>query len=154
MAAIHAHAGEDYVRQRFVEHAQNFARIVARHEEHFYGHTSIGPTSQPFLNGQLGSGALPYGDRDSELRDIQLNAMRAEGWRSSHSYKLFREDEAQRLRSRSISSFDCPYQIGRLRRSKMLAPGEADMIFEAIASAVQTSPQIIEVSVLLAAECA
>ncbi|KDN37377.1 spindle pole body interacting protein [Tilletiaria anomala UBC 951] len=149
LAAIQAHCGEDYVRQRFVEHAQNFARIVARHEEHFYGHTFIGPTSQPFLNGQLGSGALPYGDRDAELRDIQINAMRAEGWRGSYSYKMYREDEAQRVRTRSISGFDCPYQLGRLRRSKLLALGEAQIIFETLSRCVQTPTQIVELLSLL-----
>lgn len=106
VAAIAAHCGEDYVRQRFVEHAQNFARIVARHEEHFYGHTSIGPTSQPFLNGQLGSGALPYGDRATELRDIQVNAMRAEGWRGSYSYKLYREVSCLRMLTVTLDFID------------------------------------------------
>ncbi|CAD6891174.1 unnamed protein product, partial [Tilletia caries] len=78
VAAIQSRYGETYIRARIVDYAAFFGRVVSRHEEYFWGHTKIGWPSQPFLNGQLGSG-LVYVDREMEMREIQINAMRAEG---------------------------------------------------------------------------
>ncbi|KAJ1018902.1 hypothetical protein NDA16_004705 [Ustilago loliicola] len=65
--AIAAHFGERFIRSRVQEYVFLFVQRVARHEEHFYGRTSLAPTCQPFLNGQLGSGPV-YVDREAEMR--------------------------------------------------------------------------------------
>ncbi|KAK0522061.1 hypothetical protein OC834_006426 [Tilletia horrida] len=143
ISAIQSRYGEAYVRARMVDYASLFGRIVSRHEEHFWGHTKIGWPSQPFLNGQLGSG-LVYADREMEMREISVNAMRAEGWRASSAYPLFRQDAIHREVTREIRSFDVLHQIQRLRRAKQLSHGESDLIYSAIARAVRTPEQIVE----------
>ena len=146
--AIQAHYGERYVRARITDFVAGFAKAVARHEEHFYGHTSIAVTSQPFLNGQLGSGPV-YADRDTELREITANQMRAEGFRGTVAYRLYRKDEAEWERTRTIRSFDPSHQIARLRRARSLAQGEAELIFDTISRAVVSNEQISELLALL-----
>ncbi|PWN49412.1 spindle pole body interacting protein [Violaceomyces palustris] len=141
LGAIQSHYGERYIRARITDFCAGFARAVSRHEEHFYGHTTIGPASQPFLNGQLGSGAV-YLDRETELKEIQANQMRAEGFRASIPFKFHQISEMER--TRAIKNFDAGHQIARLKRARQLAPGESDLIFETIAKTVRTSEQITE----------
>ncbi|KAE8212200.1 hypothetical protein CF327_g4122 [Tilletia walkeri] len=143
VSAIQSRYGETYIRARIVDYAQFFGRVVSRHEEYFWGHTKIGWPSQPFLNGQLGSG-LVYVDREMEMREIQINAMRAEGWRTSSAYALFRQDAIHREVTREIRTFDFVHQIQRLRRAKQLSHGESDLIFAMIAKSVKTPEQIVE----------
>jgi hypothetical protein len=146
--ALGGRYGERYIRGRFSDWAINFIRQVARHEEHFYGQTSIAPPSQPYLNGQLGSGNIPT-DREVELKEIQVNAMRIEAFRATESYKLYRHDEAARERHRTITGLDLNHQLGRLRRPKKLSTGECELIISTVARAVQTSDQVIELLALL-----
>lgn len=87
-SAIAARYGERYVLARWVDYASHFARLAARHEEHHYGSSSIAPQSQPYLNGQLGSGVV-FADRESELKELQANAMRAEGWIVTDGCKFY-----------------------------------------------------------------
>ncbi|KAK0544318.1 hypothetical protein OC846_006120 [Tilletia horrida] len=143
VSAIQSRYGETYIRARIVDYAIYFSRVVSRHEEHYWGSTKIGWPSQPFLNGQLGSG-LVYPDREMEMREIQINAMRAEGWRNSSAYPLFRQDAVHLEVTREIRSFDVIHQIQRLRRAKQLSYGESDLIFASIAKAARTPDQIVE----------
>ncbi|KAE8187291.1 hypothetical protein CF336_g6623, partial [Tilletia laevis] len=143
VAAIQSRYGETYIRARIVDYAAFFGRVVSRHEEYFWGHTKIGWPSQPFLNGQLGSG-LVYVDREMEMREIQINAMRAEGWRASSAYPLFRQDAVHREVTREIRAFDVVHQLHRIRRAKQLSYGESDLIFATIAKLIRTPEQIVE----------
>ncbi|KAJ1600348.1 hypothetical protein NDA14_006775 [Ustilago hordei] len=147
--AIAAHFGERFIRSRVQEYVSLFVQRVARHEEHFYGRTSLAPTCQPFLNGQLGSGPV-YVDRDAEMREIISNQMRIEGFRSTIAYHLLAE-ELQKYGgyTQAIRNFDVAHQIGRLRRARKLLPRESDLIFEMIAKSVVTHDQIMEVLALL-----
>ena len=144
LLAIAARYGEKYVRARFSEYAFGFIRQVVRHEEHFYGHTSIAPQSQPYLNGQLGSGIVSK-DRELELREVQASALRIETFRGTESYRLYRNDEAIRERNRAITGFDLHHQLGRLRRARKMTASECELIFSTIARSVRSSEQIIEV---------
>ncbi|GAC99096.1 hypothetical protein PHSY_006694 [Pseudozyma hubeiensis SY62] len=148
-SAIASHYGERFVRARVQEYVFLFVQRVARHEEHFYGRTSLAPTCQPFLNGQLGSGPV-YVDREAEMREILSNQMRIEGFRSTIAYDLL-VIELQKYGgyTQAIRSFDLGHQIGRLRRAKKLLAGESDLIFETIAKSVVTHDQIVEVLALL-----
>lgn len=146
--AIAAHYGERYIRARVQEYVFLFVQRVARHEEHFYGRTSL-PTCQPFLNGQLGSGPV-FVDREAEMREILSNQMRMEGFRSTIAYSLL-VDELRRYGgyTHAIRDFDVAHQIGRLRRARKLHLGESDLIFETIAKGVVAHDQIMEVLALL-----
>ncbi|CDR88476.1 uncharacterized protein SPSC_04303 [Sporisorium scitamineum] len=148
-SAIAAHYGERFIRSRVQEYVFLFVQRVARHEEHFYGRTSLAPTCQPFLNGQLGSGPV-YVDRDAEMREILSNQMRIEGFRSTIAYQLLVE-ELQKYDgyTQVVRGFDLAHQIGRLRRARKLQVGEADLIFDTIAKSVVTHDQIVEVLALL-----
>lgn len=143
MLAISARYGERYIRSRFTDYAFNFLRITARHEEYYYGYTSIGPASQPFLNGQLGSGIV-FIDRDVELKEVGINAMRVEGWRSTESYRLYRQAFVQAENLQDVESFDLGHQLARLRRSKKLPHNECELIFSTIAHHLHTHEQILE----------
>ncbi|SPO26732.1 uncharacterized protein UTRI_04039_B [Ustilago trichophora] len=147
--AIAAHYGERFIRSRVQEYVFLFVQRVARHEEHFYGRTSLVPHCQPFLNGQLGSGPV-YVDRESEMREILSNQMRIEGFRSTIAYNLLVE-ELQKYGgyTHAIRNFDIAHQIGRLRRARKLHVGESDLIFETIAKSVTSHDQIVEVLALL-----
>lgn len=147
--AVAAHFGERFIRSRVQEYVFLFVQRVARHEEHFYGRTSLAPTCQPFLNGQLGSGPV-YVDREAEMREILSNQMRIEGFRTTIAYQLLKE-ELQKYGgyTQAIRNFDVAHQIGRLRRARKLLPGESDLIFETIAKSVVTHDQIMEVLALL-----
>uniref|UniRef100_V5EJP1 UDENN domain-containing protein n=1 Tax=Kalmanozyma brasiliensis (strain GHG001) TaxID=1365824 RepID=V5EJP1_KALBG len=147
--AIAAHYGERFIRARVQEYVFFFVQRVTRHEEHFYGRTSLAPTCQPFLNGQLGSGPN-YVDRDAEMREILSNQMRIEGFRSTIAYRLLVEQLNQHGGyTRAIRDFDVAHQIGRLRRARKLFAGEAELIYETIAKSVVTHDQIVEVLALL-----
>ncbi|PWZ00252.1 hypothetical protein BCV70DRAFT_206505 [Testicularia cyperi] len=147
--AIASHYGERYIRSRVTEYVFNFVRSVARHEEHFHGKTACGPSCQPFLNGQLGSGPV-YADRDAEMREIMANQMRAEGFRSTIAYRLLCDDYASyEGYGPAIRSFDAAHQIGRLKRARQLALGESDLILETISRAVTSPEQITELLALL-----
>lgn len=146
--ALGARYGERYIRGRFSDWAVNFIRQVARHEEHFYGQTNIAPQSQPYLNGQLGSGSIAL-DREAELKEMQSSALRIEAFRATESYKLYRHDEAARERQRAIIGLDLSHQVGRLRRAKKLSSGECELIVSTVARAVQTPDQMIELLALL-----
>jgi len=148
LLAVAARYGERYIRSRFSDWAVNLIRQAARHEEHFYGQTSIAPPSQPYLNGQLGSGFVSS-DRETELKEIQSNAMRIEAFRATESYKLYRNDEAIRERNRSIIGFDLHHQLARLRKGKKLQSSECELIFTTVAKSIKTTEQIIEVSTVL-----
>lgn len=148
-SAIAAHYGERYIRSRVQEYVFRFVQRVARHEEHFYGRTSLAPSCQPFLNGQLGTGPV-YVDREAEMREILSNQMRIEGFRSTIAFSLL-VDELQKYGgyTHAIRNFDVAHQIGRLRRARSLHVGESDLIFETIAKSVVTHDQIMEVLALL-----
>lgn len=147
--AISAHYGERFIRARVQEYVFFFVQRVARHEEHFYRRTSLAPTCQPFLNGQLGSGPN-YVDRDAEMREILSNQMRIEGFRSTIAYSVLVEElNAHGGYTRAIRDFDVAHQIGRLRRARKLFAGESDLIFETIARSVVTHDQIVELLALL-----
>ncbi|SJX63499.1 uncharacterized protein SRS1_14255 [Sporisorium reilianum f. sp. reilianum] len=147
--AIGAHYGERFIRSRVQEYVFLFVQRVARHEEHFYGRTSLAPTCQPYLNGQLGSGPV-YVDRDAEMREIASNQMRIDGFRDTIAYRLL-VHELQRYDgyTQAVRGFDLGHQIGRLRRARRLHVGEADLIFATIARSVLTHDQIVEVLALL-----
>ncbi|EPQ26928.1 uncharacterized protein PFL1_05563 [Pseudozyma flocculosa PF-1] len=142
-SAIQAHYGERYIRSRITDFVSAFAKCVSRHEEHFYGHTKLGPNSQPFLNGQLGSGPV-FLDRDAEMREIQVNQLRVEGFRASIPYRLLLQDELEASAQPPLLSFDLSHQIGRLRRARHLLPGESERILLTIATSVVTDEQIVE----------
>lgn len=148
MTAILSNRGEKYIRARVFEFVQNFAQSVARHEEHFYGHTSLSLTSQPYLNGQLGSGIV-FSDRETELREISFNAMRCEGWRRSEAYRIYKSDQRKRNENKSIKGFDALHQIQRLRKAKSLAGGELELMMENFVKGVRSEEQIVEVSLCL-----
>ncbi|SNX84975.1 uncharacterized protein MEPE_03684 [Melanopsichium pennsylvanicum] len=147
--AIAAHYGERFIRSRIQEYVFFLVQRVARHEEHFYGHTSLLPTCQPFLNGQLGSGPV-YVDREAEMREILSNQMRIEGFRSTIAYHLLVEElQKHGGYTQAIRNFDIAHQIGRLRRAKKLDTGESDLIFKTIAKSVVSHDQIVEVLAIL-----
>lgn len=146
--AISARYGERYVRSRFIDYAANFIRLAARHEEYYYGQTSLAPSNQPFLNGQLGSGAV-YADRETELKEVHVNAMRIEGWRATEAYSLLCADEAHRDRQKAIIGIDVGHQLARLRRAKKMNYSEAELIFSTLARTVRLPEQIIELLALL-----
>jgi hypothetical protein len=148
LLAVNARYGERNIRSRFSDWAANFIRQVARHEEHYYGQSGIAPPSQPYLNGQLGSGIIST-DREAELKDIQANAMRIEAFRETDSYKLYRQDEAAREADRTITGFDINHQLGRLRKAKKLSSGEYELILSTVARSIRTPDQIIELLALL-----
>lgn len=141
--AISARYGERYVRSRFIEYAANFVRSTARHEEYYYGSTTLAPPCQPFLNGQLGSGAL-YSDRETELKDIQVNASRIEGWRSTNAYSQLLADVTAQNYFGSLVTFDLGHQIARLRRAKKMNTGEYELVFTSLARNIRTQDQLIE----------
>lgn len=143
--AISARYGERYIRAKFQEYAQYFIRQVIRHEEYFYGRTSIALQSQQYSPGQLGSG-LVFNEKDLDLKEVQSNASRIEAFRATDSYQLYRYDELLREKSRAVSTFDLAYQIARLQKSKRVPVGECELIFATIAREVRSSEQIIEVS--------
>ncbi|PWN32171.1 spindle pole body interacting protein [Meira miltonrushii] len=141
--AISARYGERYVRSRFIEYAANFVRSTARHEEYYYGSTTLAPPCQPFLNGQLGSGAL-YADRETELKDIQVNASRIEGWRNTNAYSQLLADVIAQSHFGSLVTFDLGHQIARLRRAKKMNTSEYELVFTSLARNIRTQDQIIE----------
>ncbi len=59
------------------------------------------------------------------------------------------QHEAQRWKTRAISTFDCAHQIGRLKRSKQVGTTEVEIIFDSIAQNVQTPTKITELLSLL-----
>lgn len=141
--AISARYGERYVRSRFIEFAANFVRSTARHEEYYYGSTTLAPPCQPFLNGQLGSGAL-YADRETELKDIQVNASRIDGWRNTNAYVQLLADVTAQGSFGSLVTFDLGHQIARLRRAKKMNTSEYELVFTSLARNIRTQDQIIE----------
>ncbi|KAN0065157.1 hypothetical protein ACQY0O_001654 [Thecaphora frezii] len=148
LSAIQAHYGERYIRSRITDFVMAFAKSVSRHEEHVYGFTKLGPTSQPFLNGQLGSGPV-FPDRDAEIREIQANQVRVEGFRASIPFRLFLQDEQEAQQSPPLLPFDLSHQIARLKRARQLSPGESELIFSTIAQTIVTHDQITELLSLL-----
>lgn len=140
-SAIAARYGERYIRSRWTDWATNFLRQVARHEEHFYGEMQ----SQPFLNGQLGSGLIS-GNREAEMKEIAACALRIEAFRATDAYRLCRQDELDRDTNRCVTGFDLVHQLARLRRARNMSLREGELIFATVARAVQTPEQIIEVS--------
>lgn len=146
--AIANRYGERYVRLRFLEYALQFVRTAARHEEYFYGQTTLAPPSQPFLNGQLGSGIM-CADRDAETRHIMANAMRVEGWRATNAFSILRQEHSLLRRSQAILGFDLGHQLARLRRASKLNPNESELLFIRIARGIKTPDQITELLALL-----
>lgn len=90
MALINEHYGEAHIRARFADLVSSFVKIASRYEEETSpsGHTSIGFTSQPFSNGQLGSGTV-FIDETSRVRELSANAFRIEGWQETATYKNY-----------------------------------------------------------------
>ncbi|UZJ57230.1 hypothetical protein CBS101457_006550 [Exobasidium rhododendri] len=151
LQAVSARFGEKYIRSRFADWTANFLKQVARHEEHFYGQTSIAPKSQPYLNGQLGSGFISSSDRETEMKEITSSASRIEAFRATECYATYCADEAVRNKNRSITGFDLHHQLARLRKAKRLPSSECELIFSTIARSVKSSDQIIELLSLLPA---
>ena len=91
MALINEHYGEAHIRARFTDLVTSFVKMSSRYEEEASsnGYTSIGFPSQPFSNGQLGSGTV-FNDENSRLRELSANAFRIEGWQDTATYKNYR----------------------------------------------------------------
>lgn len=143
LIAVAARYSEKYVRCRFAEYASYFVRSAARHEEYFYGQTSLAPSSQPFLNGQLGSGMI-FVDREIETKEIMMNAKRIEAWRMTDSYAILMANVDNTGVIRSLFDFDLGHQISRLRRAKKVSNGEAEMIFVMLAKQLRTPDHVVE----------
>ncbi|PWN44410.1 spindle pole body interacting protein [Ceraceosorus guamensis] len=145
--AAAARCGDRYLLARWTDFAFSFARAVAKHQEQFYGHITIGlPPSQPFLNGQLGSGAV-YPDRDTELKEISANNMRAAGWLTTDACRLFRAVSFRTLSALSeqaIVGYDVQHQVQRLKRARHMSAAEAELIFATLSSTIRTPKQITE----------
>ncbi|CEH17866.1 hypothetical protein CBOM_04247 [Ceraceosorus bombacis] len=142
--AAAARCGDRYLLARWTDFAFSFARAVAKHQEQFYGHITIGlPPSQPFLNAQLGSGAV-YPDRDTELKEISANNMRAAGWLTTDACRLFRADEIRSDSLRAIVGYDVQHQVQRLKRARHMSAAEAELIFVTLSSTIRTPQQITE----------
>ncbi|TIA89440.1 hypothetical protein E3P99_02080 [Wallemia hederae] len=146
MALINEHYGEAHIRARFTDLVTSFVRMASRYEEEASsnGYTSIGFPSQPFSNGQLGSGTV-FNDENSRLRELSANAFRIEGWQDTATYKNYRHDFQQYLKKRAIKDIDVAHQIQRLRTAKGMHPSEAHLIYRSLAQNAETYEQVVEI---------
>lgn len=112
---------------------------------------SDGPSTPGNASGALGGGFGPAGlpwpasERRHVRELVGLNGVkRIEGWRSSKSYELWREDFQHHLRTREIQ-FDLPHQLARLRGARSIPDEEIKAIFAALAESVVTYEAACEV---------
>ncbi|EIM21636.1 spindle pole body interacting protein [Wallemia mellicola CBS 633.66] len=146
MALINEHYGEAHIRARFADLVSSFVKIASRYEEETSpnGQTSIGFPSQPFSNGQLGSGTV-FTDESNRVRELSANAFRIEGWQETATYKNYVHDFQQYLKTRAIKDIDIAHQIHRLRTAKGMNPTEAHIIYRSLAQNTETYEQVVEI---------
>jgi len=141
-------------RARFGDYVSRFVRLASRYEEETTGTTTIGFRSRPFVDGpagdfgQLGSG-LNFWDEGAGVRELQLNASRIQGWKTTISFRYLQEDFQSYQESCSIQGFDLVHQIWRLRHSRTMSDREAELIMRTLAEHVQSYEQVVEMLALL-----
>ncbi|KAL7423106.1 hypothetical protein Q5752_002405 [Cryptotrichosporon argae] len=147
--AMAAHLGEAHIRVRFAEYMERFVRLASYQEFIATGTTRIGWPAQAWRDGQLGSGAV-FADEQARSREMWANGHRIDAWRRTKSYRLFQKDWARDAPRREIG-FDLQHQVSRLRVAKNMPGREADAIFAALAGAVRSYDQVIELLTYLPA---
>ncbi|CCM03276.1 uncharacterized protein FIBRA_05404 [Fibroporia radiculosa] len=153
LSAISSHFGEAHVRARFTEYAGRFVRLAARYEEDTMGSTMIGYPSatyseRPGEPRRLGSG-IDFVDEGMCMREIAVNASRIEAWRRTESYTLFQIDFRQTLITDPMQGFDVVHQLWRLRHTKKISDGEAELIMRSLAENVQDYDQVTQLLSLM-----